>query len=714
MRQKFSFWNRKACLSLIFAGFLFIGSGNVWADTYSFTFATSGTATYTADGTKALAGVNWTLATVWNASTYYGSGTNGLQLGSAANPALSWALSTSEIAGTITSVKVYARGANAIPKLQITVGSTSNVAQNLSTTSSLYEWTGAASGTIAIDMLGGTASSAATYIASIEVTYTPASYNVTLNPCGGSVAGSTTLSGSTVTLPSATPPTCVGWTFAGWKAGSAISIPSTYEILIPAGSYAPTGDITLYAVYKTGSDGTLTITRDNFQAGTLGYETTDNDNGDLWTATTTEGNVITGYFDLYSNTTQTTMQTNTSRGTFPYNNVAIPGAITKITLTGGATGTARAWEPYLSTTPLTKANYTTGDSQGSLTAANNAASTNWAIDASEGYTYFYLNMTGGAAYLNSIVIEYGNATYNSYPTCGPITWEGTIDNDWEEAGNWDSGSVPTATDDVIIPAGASVTLTAVTEVNNLTLEPGASIDLATSGLLVYGTLTAQKAIDAKKWFAIGFPFDVETVYSSNYDEELAGESATGNFWLRSYDNTSGDKIDFTTETQINANQGYIFQLSKYWSFPDAISFVSKTDDVVLSKVAALTFVNNTYTLQANPNLDPFAINVAALEAANKYVYRLSSDGTAFIRLTDDATIAPFESVITILTTGPLKSSLGIDVVTDVPTFNDEKAVVTRYYNLQGIEVAQPVKGQIYLVKNINESGSTKVVKQILK
>lgn len=155
-----------------------------------------------------------------------------------------------------------------------------------------------------------------------------------------------------------------------------------------------------------GQTETLTITRSDFPSGALVYGT-----DDLWTATTSGGDVVTGYFDLFSNVGQTTMQTRTSTpiGSYPYNVVAIPGNITKITLTGGGTGSARAWTPYLSTTPLTKSNYTSGENQGTQTAANNSASTVWEIDANEGFVYFYLNMTGGAAYLNSIVIEFETA-----------------------------------------------------------------------------------------------------------------------------------------------------------------------------------------------------------------------------------------------------------------------------------------------------------------
>lgn len=155
--------------------------------------------------------------------------------------------------------------------------------------------------------------------------------------------------------------------------------------------------------------GTITITRASFPSGALTYGT-----DDVWTVTASTGETIAGSFDLFSNIGQTTMQTRTSSpiGSYPHNTIALPGNITSIVLTGGGTGTARAWTPYLSTSALTKSNYTDGVNQGTQTASSNSASTTWNISAASGYKYFYLNMTGGAAYLNSIVI-----TYEITPAC---------------------------------------------------------------------------------------------------------------------------------------------------------------------------------------------------------------------------------------------------------------------------------------------------------
>ena len=77
-------------------------------------------------------------------------------------------------------------------------------------------------------------------------------YNITLDAGTGNVNPTSfaNVTGS-IMLPTATP--CAGWTFSGWKAGSAQGETTTAPTLIPAGSYTPMGDINdinLYAVYE--------------------------------------------------------------------------------------------------------------------------------------------------------------------------------------------------------------------------------------------------------------------------------------------------------------------------------------------------------------------------------------------------------------------------------------------------------------------------------
>lgn len=104
--------------------------------------------------------------------------------------------------------------------------------------------------------------------------------------------------GGSVTLPSASPSTAceaLGWTFAGWKDGSALTETNDAPTLIAAGSYTPSENKTFYAVFtKTeGGGGTpkTTLLSDDFSDITTGTNTATTgqtywDGGTLWTSLT--------------------------------------------------------------------------------------------------------------------------------------------------------------------------------------------------------------------------------------------------------------------------------------------------------------------------------------------------------------------------------------------------------------------------------------------
>ena len=126
-------------------------------------------------------------------------------------------------------------------------------------------------------------------------------YTVTLVPGSGSVS-STTLTelsaGAGVTLPTPTLSSACqseGWSFAGWKTTSAVTTETTTKpTLIAAGTYKPTSNITLYAVYKRTEGGggggesfILSLYYDNttYYVGTKG-------SGSYLTATTEESDAV--------------------------------------------------------------------------------------------------------------------------------------------------------------------------------------------------------------------------------------------------------------------------------------------------------------------------------------------------------------------------------------------------------------------------------------
>ena len=124
--------------------------------------------------TKKLNGVNWALITDGDYFNY--EGTRGQQFGSGSKPATSLTLSTSDIPGTITQIKINTSGASSIVgTFGITVGETAFMCDNnesVSLTSAATEYTFAGSASGAITISYTQTSSKAIYIKSIEVTYT--------------------------------------------------------------------------------------------------------------------------------------------------------------------------------------------------------------------------------------------------------------------------------------------------------------------------------------------------------------------------------------------------------------------------------------------------------------------------------------------------------------------------------------------------------------
>lgn len=146
-----------------------------------------------------------------------------------------------------------------------------------------------------------------TYRQEVTITMTvQAIYTITYDAGSGTCATSSWTQpsyGASTTLPTATPTvTCDGWSFAGWCTSSAgddednTTSPGT----ILTGSYTPTGDVTLYAVY-TKSGGSATTTKN--------YAITFDDNGedsskDLTTSTFKDE--VSGNADSISSVTSVT------------------------------------------------------------------------------------------------------------------------------------------------------------------------------------------------------------------------------------------------------------------------------------------------------------------------------------------------------------------------------------------------------------------------
>lgn len=291
-----------------------------------------------------------------------------------------------------------------------------------------------------------------------------------------------------------------------------------------------------------------------------------------------------------------------------------------------------------------------------------------------------------------------------------ITWTGTTSTAWATASNWSSSVAPGANDSVFIPAGKAryPVLTANVSMKALIMEPGASIDLSSYTLSASGGIIAQTVMDNKKWYSVGFPFNIANIYSYDFDANIFSKV---NCWIKDFDGTKFNMKEAVDP--INKTTGYIIQLPS--GFPNGSQLYYTSGAAALTK-GALTYTNDTYVLQANPTLAPLTINGPTLAVSNQYVYKLDPVTSDYLLIEGTATIAPFEAIATFkkVTLSPApKIVVDTEVITGLekPVLN-EKAIETVYYNLQGQKITAPQQGSVYIVKTIYESGKTEMAKQI--
>ncbi len=114
------------------------------------------------------------------------------------------------------------------------------------------------------------------------------------------------------------------------------------------------------------------------------------------------------------------------------------------------------------------------------------------------------NGNGNASFLifinNNIYMSYGipSTNYELYKlpiVDNSLTWTGAVSNQWNVAGNWQPQQIPTTTDNVIIPASASVfPVSSATNVcHDLTIKAGATLTMTGGSLSAYGAVTAPFA-----------------------------------------------------------------------------------------------------------------------------------------------------------------------------------------------------------------------------
>jgi len=236
---------------------------------------------------------------------------------------------------------------------------------------------------------------------------------------------------------------------------------------------------------------------------------------------------------------------------------------------------------------------------------------------------------------------------------------------------------------------------------------------------VKGVVKVKKTFNTKKWYALGFPFNIASVRCDkagyNYDLKsydpagITGEK--GEYWLKNYNGGTDTFSDYDYGSTTILAGGYAIQFGLDL-LNEEITFIS-APNVSLSGTADFSVPTDAYTLTVNPCV----INKSLDNDAPTYYYAFeyTTQPGNFGLITAPYTLKPFESVVIANEiTGSLRTSMAVDNLTSVQALDLSGKVLTEYYNLQGMRVMNPQQGQIYIVKMIYKSGKMDVTKEIIK
>ncbi|MEA4841450.1 MAG: GEVED domain-containing protein [Bacteroidales bacterium] len=237
----------------------------------------------------------------------------------------------------------------------------------------------------------------------------------------------------------------------------------------------------------------------------------------------------------------------------------------------------------------------------------------------------------------------GTADQFTYLTTGTFT--GAVSTDWNTAGNWAGGSVPTSTTDVTIPSDKTAVIDAITQAscNNLTVTGSLTIQSSSSGtgsLIISGTstgsVTCQRYMTNGKWHLISPTASGQSVaafLTANTNIPTSGTTrgmmdynTLGNSWNAYYPTTSASGT-------MDAGKGYSARIA---TTDGTITFTgtlaSGTKDVALATTGqGWNCVGNPYTSAINMNTTAHAtnnfitVNSSNLDASYACIYVWDED-----------------------------------------------------------------------------------------
>ncbi len=186
-------------------------------------------------------------------------------------------------------------------------------------------------------------------------------------------------------------------------------------------------------------------------------------------------------------------------------------------------------------------------------------------------------------------------TYVNYIYAGHI-WDGSSSTIWSVGANWNCGTVPSNTNEVLIPAGMPrypVTSSATGYCNNLTIENGASVTVGDYHLYVYNDAYIYGQLNQNTTYDFSVARDLfwytgSTASISNASADIicgrnmtfaSGSNVNLAMGYLEFTGVSGATTCYLTNHSSNTQ---IFHLKNNVSYPNVLSFSSSSQDIVIN------------------------------------------------------------------------------------------------------------------------------------
>ncbi|CAL2084249.1 T9SS type A sorting domain-containing protein [Tenacibaculum sp. 190524A02b] len=242
------------------------------------------------------------------------------------------------------------------------------------------------------------------------------------------------------------------------------------------------------------------------------------------------------------------------------------------------------------------------------------------------YGWLKVTVTNVSGTITLSITEYAYNTTHDEPiiagaTAPAITWTGTTDNDWATASNWSSGSVPSTTDDVIIPNGLTnyPTISSSVTVNSINIASGASLVTGTSS--VTGNVIYNRNLGTTNWYLVSSPVNGETIDNLKVQNSFAAGTGGDRIGIAPYknDGTAWNYYTNSSTGAITSGQGYSVKLTAAGniSFSGTINSSNVTFPITQS-TNDFNLIGNPYTSYAQ--LGTFVADNTSLSEATIWLW----------------------------------------------------------------------------------------------